>query len=183
MRSSILSVAGDFLPQWRSEVKDDGTEKIHRGSQTHKDGETPGEEWTQGETRAIRALANPAIGSIPRAAEKAKVEEATVRRWLRNPYFQNEVYKLTNSFLEQARAEVMGKVIREAKGGSFQDRQLFFKLIGDLKDEKVIKKEEKTTHFFTDQSEAEVDDWIQSDIDSINEHKKGRSERNGGEAQ
>jgi hypothetical protein len=174
MRNSILATSGDFLPVWKTETID-GKETTRRTSQQHKDGESPNEEWTAGETRAIRALANPAIGSLARAAEKAKVEVDTLKRWLRNPYFQNEVYKLTNSFLEQARAEVLGRVIQEAKSGSFQDRQLFFRLIGDLKDEKQINKKETSVHFFAEQSDAEVDDWIQSDIDSINEFKKRKN--------
>jgi hypothetical protein len=180
----ILTKSGDFLPVWRAKKVKTRTgkerTKYYRMAPQHKDGETPGEEWTKSEVLAIRALANPSIGTPEKAAPKCGLLPKNIKKLLRNPYFMNEIYKLTNSHLQQARSRVMGAVIRNATSGSYQDRQLYFRLTGDLKDEKRIEMRKRAEVLVGDATEAEVDDWIQEDIDALNEDvKRNRRRRNG----
>lgn len=168
-RQSILGVAGDFLPVYRTvETKRKGKvrKKIQRFNNEHKDGETPGQEWTRREVLAIRTLANPATSTAKKAAKVCKCTVRNIEKYQRNPYFQNEIYRLTNSNLMNARAEVLEAVITNAKGGSAQDRTLFFRLTGDLKDEKRIKMDQHQHHTFGDMEDRELDAWIQDDIDT-----------------
>jgi len=166
-RQSILGVAGDLLPNYRViEVQRDGRtrKKIKREMSNHKDGETPGQEWTRREILAIRTLANPATASPKNAAKVCKCTVRLIEKFLRNPYFQNEIYKLTNSNLMNARAAVIDATIRAATGGSSQDRTLYFRLVGDLKNEQKVKMEQHQHHTFGDMEDAELDDWIKDDI-------------------
>lgn len=163
----ILSNAGDHLPVWKTRTdKKSGRTTVSMEKNYHKDGESPGEEWTRTETAVIRALANPKTCTPEKASKVTGVTTKTIRRWLRSPYFMDEIWKLTNSHLQQARTRVINSVIENAVGGSYQDRNLFFRLTGDLKEKGSALPGRKSEPGGDD---GPPDDWLQSDIDALSE--------------
>ena len=166
-RISVLGQAGDFLPTFKTVVKTRKGKKRRkrvRSLPEHKDGVTPGQEWTHREILAIRTLANPATSSVADAARVCKCRSRLIEKYQRNPYFQQEVLKLTNSNLLNHRARVFQAVIDAAINGSAGDRTLYCRLTGDLKDEKVIKAEQHAHHTFGNMSQEELDEWLEDEV-------------------
>jgi hypothetical protein len=145
--------------------------KFERVRPSYKDGETPTQEWNGREVRAIRALANPAFASDVAAAKAARVTLARLRRWKRNPYFMNAVYELSKYMLEQYRVKVYKALVRQACRGSNADRVLFFRLVGDYREEKVVKKNVTARQTLVEGAPEEaapfLDDTISRDVASF----------------
>lgn len=165
MRSDNI-FSGDFLPEYRKVTTQDGEVRYVPRPQRYKDGESPGQEWNRNEAAAIRALANPLLATDARAAKAARVTFKKLRRWKRNPYFMNAVYELSSHFLKQFRTKVMRAMLKQACRGSFQDRQLFFKLTGELKDERRIRKTQDVT-VREGVPQEEMDAQLADDLNSL----------------
>jgi hypothetical protein len=160
---------GDYLPKYEGGPVEGEKRPIVRPK--YKDGETPGQEWNSREVWAIRALANPAFPSDKAAARAARVTMARLKRWKRNPYFMNSVHDLASYNLKKYRSKVFQAVIKNALGKSFSDRQLYFRLIGELKDERKITTVGSKHVHLTESGEPEpfLDDVIQRDVASFSD--------------
>lgn len=155
---------GDYLPEVK---KNSETGKHEKHRPVYKDGETPGQEWTSREILAIRALANPMTASPAKAAKISRLTMKKVRRLMRNPFFLNAIYELTTYNLNQYRSRVYGALVKSALGRSFQDRQLFFRLTGELKAD-GMKKVHHYNHMIEDDG-SHLDDVIRRDASDLSE--------------
>jgi hypothetical protein len=167
MSNNILAKGGDFLPRYHVEDFSGERKRTYETTRTYKDGETPGQEWSPKELKGIRMLADPRFSSHKKIAQKLKIQPKTIRRWMDNPYFMNAVHQLATYSLMRSRTLVIRSVIRAAIHGTKQDRELYFRLIGELEETKVVKT--KNIHAFETLSDKELEEQIGSDLDLLSD--------------
>ena len=92
-------------------------------------------QWSSKQLRVMEALGNPDDGRTEgEIALDMKISQRTLTRWKRIKGFMDAVNDMLDAQKRHARPSVWKQTVRQAKGQSSRDRNLYMKAVGDIDD-------------------------------------------------
>jgi hypothetical protein len=160
---SILD--GGKLPGWKA-PKTRGDDLGKR--KAWKDGREPSTPWSWRQIKAIRLLADPMnADSLKMTAKKCKCKKKTLLKWLKNPYFVQEIVDLTDHKLRRHRKRMLNALLKRGFAGSLGHQRTFFEITGDLKREKIVKGSHAHKHSTIGRDDQNADEFSDDDLNDI----------------